>query len=301
MRDLEILFDRPPASEADLADARARFMDRAAKSRPRGGNRLKPLLAALVTALLALTAATVLRPAPAGPPRPPSAREILLRAAEVAAAQPPPKAVPGGGFFHVVMRTLNVSPESPGVVAARADEWTPVDGTGRWLRRLTPLTSTRSRAESETVYPRMCDLENPVVWSADLQAELTDYGVSRQPVGAVSRLLWATPPFPDRTAQLLRIAADLPGLTVTRDIRDAVGLPAIAVGAAEGENRVEMVFEADTLRWVGDRRTAVHERGPSKEGEVTSSRAILSVETVPYFPPRKPGVARETGQTLGPC
>ncbi|TKK86598.1 hypothetical protein FDA94_21085 [Herbidospora galbida] len=285
--DLATLFERPPATEADLAGARARFLHRAARSRPRRDrNLLKALLAALATTLVAVTAAVALRPLPATqpppkPPEPSEARQALLTAADAAAAQTS-AFEPGkpGEYLWVVWFHQGWDPRKGEVTTFLVENWSPSDGKGPWLR---------STGRHETLFARLCPSQDPSAWSPDLRAEITAGDVPGR-FGQIAAMLEWTRFHPERAAALLRLAAELPGLTVTRGQTDAKGRPAFTVGLALDGLRDELVFDEPGNTPLG-RRTVVTRDTPQGEGRIPAGTVIgHTVDLYGVEPklPRKP-------------
>lgn len=281
MRDLETLFERPPAGETDLAHARARFVAAAAKSRPRGWrNRLGPLLAALATALVGVTAAVLLRPVPAAAPRPPEpdGRQILLRAAEAALAAPPRPAAEPGQYHYVRWRFQKWDNVHLEMTYATKETWTPATGRGPWLERISDGRELRRRD--------VCAADDPNRWPRNLRAELAENPFYLEGGGFVdiaSRLERAAF-HPEQTAALLRIAAELPGLVVTRSRDNAAGVPAITVGVGS-ELRQELIFDAGNLAYLGDQ---VRAREPGQPAAAPTGmvlgKTLDAVEVRPSLP-----------------
>ncbi|WP_062437415.1 hypothetical protein [Herbidospora daliensis] len=282
MRDLETLFARPPATEADLAAARARFVAAAERSGPRGRNLLKPLLAALVTALLAITAAVTLRPLPATPPppkppEPSEAQQALLTAADATAAQTS-AFEPGkpGEYLWVVWFHQGWDDRKGEVTTYLVENWSPSDGEGPWL------SSTGKR---ETLFTRLCPSEDPSAWSPDLRAEITAGDVPGRFDQIAAMLEW-TRFHPERAATLLRLAAELRGLTVTRGQTDAKGTPAFTVGLALDGVREELVFDELGNALLG-RRTVVTRDIPQGEGKKIPAGTVIGHTIDQYGVERK--------------
>ncbi|MEO3853662.1 hypothetical protein [Acrocarpospora sp. B8E8] len=304
MRELETLFERPPTTEANLAAARARFVDGAAKSRPRGWKRLGPFLAALATALVGMMVAVFLRPVPVGPPPQPeppllSGAEILRRAADVAEAQPLLKAKPGEyRYVRAFAAGLGV-PWSALYTTTEVEVWTPADGKGPWLDRLTT-------ERVETLNPVLCGSQHPPSWPADLSYPIpkgkvpTYAGKFIDVVGKIQRAA----PYPLQTARLLRVTAEFPGLVVKRGVADAAGRQGVSVlidtvGDNSGE---ELVFDPRTYRFLGVRFVYPYESvqdHPMNPGEVVTEKgdvlggwALLSVGVAQALPAREDGIKR---------
>ncbi|WP_062348688.1 hypothetical protein [Herbidospora yilanensis] len=287
---LATLFDRPPATEADLADARARFVAAAAKARPRDRNLLKPLLAALMTALLAVTAAIGLRPLPAGDPpperpEPSAAQQILLKAADLAPRYDDVRTRKPGEYLYVGKVYRGWDARKGKITTSGGEFWTPGDGTGPWLH---------STGRRETLFSRVCPSDDPLAWSSDLRAEITAGGRS----GASDRfrriaamLDWTTF-HPERTAALLRMAAEVPGLTVTRGQVDAMDRPAFTVGLDRDGFRDELVFNEPEGVPVG-RRTVVTREIVAPEGTTPAGtvigHAVALYGVTPALPRRPAG------------
>ncbi|GAA1013470.1 hypothetical protein Aple_054440 [Acrocarpospora pleiomorpha] len=301
MRELETLFERRPATEADLATARARFVDGAAKSRPRGWKRLGPFLAALATALVGMTVAVFLRPVSVGPPPPPeppllSGAEILRRAADVAEAQPLLKAKPGE--YRYVRAAVAPLSTRGSASYTTTEVWTPADGKGPWLDR-----STTERVE--TLSPILCGYEHPPSWPADLSYRIPKGTV---PVYAnqflnVKIKIQVAAAYPLQTARLLRVAAEFPGLIVKRGVTDAAGRPGVSVlldtvGYNTGD---ELIFDPHSYRFLGVRFVYPNESvqgdpmNPGKvikKGDVLNGWALLSVGVAQALPAREDGIKR---------
>ncbi|WP_066368459.1 hypothetical protein [Herbidospora mongoliensis] len=286
MRDLETLFDRPPATEADLADARARFTAAAGRSRPRGRSILKPFLAALMTTLLATTAAVVLRPVPAAVPEPsePTGGEILLRAAQAALDSPPPVTrVKPGAYFHLHSTHRGWDHRKRKGTINRVDVWTPADGSGPWLRTV--------GGGEETLFSDLCFHRDPGEWPQDLRPL-----VVRRPgdppsfqFRQIAELLDLTAFHPERTAALLRFAAGFPGLIVTRGRENTTGRPAITVGVQRDGFRDELVFDPVRFRLLGQQQVVTELSAKQNWTPVgtVSGREYVELSVEPRLPDTK--------------
>ncbi|GAA0967921.1 hypothetical protein GCM10009555_012440 [Acrocarpospora macrocephala] len=305
MRELETLFERPPTTEANLAAARARFVDRAAKSRPRGWKRLGPFLAALATALVGMTVAVFLRPVSVGPspqPEPPllSGAEILRRAADLAEAQPLLKAKPGE--FRYVRAAATTRGPRGSTIHMTYEVWTPADGEGLWLDRQT--TEDVETLNEETLNPVLCPHLHPPSWPTDLNYHITKgiaptYANKFENITSEIRLAAA---YPLQTAGLLRVAAEFPGLIVKGGIKDAAGRPGVSVvvDTVGDTSSQELLFDPRTYRFLGVRTLYLGETmkdtlNPGKflkKGDPLGRWALLSVGVAQALPAREDGIRR---------
>ncbi|WP_061292763.1 hypothetical protein [Herbidospora cretacea] len=303
MRDLETLFERPPAGETDLAHARARFVAAAARSRPRGWrNRLGPLLAALATALVGVTAAVLLRPVPAAfppPPDPPArldARQVLLKAADAMLNRPLRLEAKPGEFFHEGL--THRSWETPGgeVTSGWSENWLPADGRGPWLYF--------NGMGQEVLFSELCSRRDPDRWSPDLRAEVTRSGSPSLRFREVLSLLASANFHPGRAADLLRLAAGLPGISATHARYTAAGQPAITVGVDGDGFREELIFEPGSYALQGQqmvitRPTVQRQGGKTLPAGAVSGQAITLLAVEPELPKTPAGRKRMTMKT--PC
>ncbi|MFF1624117.1 CU044_5270 family protein [Streptomyces sp. NPDC058251] len=82
---------------------------------------------------------------------------------------------------------------------------------------------------------------------------------------------------PDVAAALFRAAAKIPGVVVVPDAVDAAGRRGVGVAREDGGEREELIFDAKTKEYLGERVIAVEDL-PSgfKKGQITGTSAILN-------------------------
>nr|WP_062340221.1 hypothetical protein [Herbidospora sakaeratensis] len=330
MRDLDTLFDRPPATEADLASARARFVSAAATARPHGRDWLKPILAALATALVGMAVAVFLRPVPAGSPPPapdpllterpmpgppapasrgpagkppgaPTPREILLRAADLAEADPPLEIRPGQFVYtRFAMLDLSAGERAPDTT----EMWIPADGKGPWLARET----TRHRERLDSV---LCPHDYAPSWPDDLGFTYPKWKKTYAgKFSTVVQKLRMAAPYPQVTARILRIVAEFPGMVVKRGVTDAAGRPGLSVLIdTDGDNTSEeLVIDQVTDRFMGVRSVYPYESvqdpvDPARvvyKGDLRGGWAIMSVGVAAGLPAPRTGMERAANEASCP-
>lgn len=93
---------------------------------------------------------------------------------------------------------------------------------------------------------------------------------------------------PEVSAALYRAAAMIPGVTVVDDAVDAAGRHGVAVARTHDGERVEWIFDRQTLEYRGERGVMVRDTTWAEAGQVTATTAVLSR-----------AVTDEPGQTPG--
>ncbi|MCP2337813.1 CU044_5270 family protein [Actinomadura rupiterrae] len=104
---------------------------------------------------------------------------------------------------------------------------------------------------------------------------------------------------PSALTVLFKAAATIPGVTVSRGVADLAGRKGIAVGHTWNGRRVEVVFDAKTYRYLGERRLVDHgDRLPPTPGSLNTTPGHPN--TTPGRPHTPPGRPQTPGQTTPP-
>ncbi len=85
---------------------------------------------------------------------------------------------------------------------------------------------------------------------------------------------------PQAMAAMFEAAARIPGVTVVRDVVDAAGRHGVAVAQVWQNTRSELIFDAKTYKYLGERTVAVKDADGFHSGEVTGGAARLRIAIV---------------------
>ncbi len=271
--------DVPEGTRQDLAPSRARLMtEMTTARRPR-----RLLLRAAVLVAGAVVAVQIGGGLMGNGP-PANAADLLERAALAAAEQPELVAGPNQ-YIHTEMRTTRMITQFRPRHEVEADlhplPGRAVESTGAgkpWLLRERALDGRHNQGVDDTVHSTSCDVDSTSVlttvqlahWPTDPaklrplvereSAKATAVPAGERMWGGIARLIRESAFRPSLTAALYRLAADLPGITLTENTADALGRPGIAVSFEHDGSRSELVFDRATYRFLGSRTVATEER-----------------------------------------
>ncbi|GLX96528.1 CU044_5270 family protein [Herbidospora sp. NBRC 101105] len=307
--------DVPEGTPADLAPSRARLLTEIdGRRRPR---RLL-LRVALVTAGAVAAVQIGVGLTDTGPPE--NAADLLERAALAAAEQP--DLTPGPGqYVHTEMRTLRMTTQlGPGSQARqlsipyREERWEPADAGRPWLLRERSLDPMWDQGVNDTVHTTSCDSAGTLTlarlahWPTDPAAlrPLVEREAAKATAIPARERLWHTTARliresafrPPLTAALYRLAADLPGITLTERAADALGRPGVAVSFRYDGLRSELVFDRDTYRFLGSRTVTTEERTKRMEMPKSTPERIEEVTATMVKFGDTPEKARERAEEM---
>jgi len=204
-----------------------------------------------------------------------SAATYLNAAADHVLAMPATHLEPGQFYYEKYHGTVG---PLPGVAIGTSEQWTSRYGTGRLLydgHQIAGFTGSAAHpaqtafGSRSLTYPQLQALPtDPNSLAAIIRKASTPpgpIGVSSAEYRTIGQLLSGSPwPIPPRLrAALLRVAATIPGLTISKNARDCAGRPAIAVinqehGYANDEPvrmRFELFFNPKNDLFLGERGT----------------------------------------------
>lgn len=233
----------------------------------------------------ALTAAVVLAPtAGVGDRRPPAAanaQEVLNRAAETAEDQPDLKPRPDQ-FIYIETREKTEPRKGRPAGTNHVRDWKSVDGKRVNLSVQSHLPPHKMEYNGPPAVMRMpTDTATMAEWLKGEKTEFprsitvglcTDRGThcwNEFPTATAILRSHYVPPA--STAVMFRALSKVPGITVTRNVTDAMGRRGIAVGQPwKDGSRFELIFDPVTYRWLGT-------RGVDKNGAVLDSLVVVKV------------------------
>lgn len=172
------------------------------------------------------------------------------------------------------------------------DEWSELSLPGCRDGRETPIMSEAKQAEAEPngAAPTGC---KPVpAYLGDLPTDVdamyrylydNSQGDNPRDVQAfvtVGDLIRENYVRPQAMAAMFDAAARIPGVTVIRDVADAAGRHGVAVAQVWQGGRAELIFDATTYRYLGERTVAVKDGNGWHKGDVTGSAAQLRIAIV---------------------
>jgi hypothetical protein len=308
MNDLDLMTefraDTPPADQHTLNRARAGMFRTGKKERSRLVWRVAP--AAGLAAALAVTG-VVLRPGgsaeppttangskPASPPasKPLSESATVLRLAAAEARREPLLPARDDQFVYLesIISYAAVEGDGDGTagkylppVERRRRVWLSVDGTKDGLARETPVKSH--------AIPKGDDLAPTDGYRSDLPTDAKAmrallYAADRGDLPAdeaafkqVGGLLGQQYVPPASVAALFDAAATIPGTTVVRQV-DIAGRHGIAVSRTSIGIRSDLIFDASTYHFLGERDVVVGDSPPFPRGAVIGYTALLRIAIV---------------------
>ncbi|WP_149830108.1 CU044_5270 family protein [Streptomyces tailanensis] len=282
-----------------------------------------PVVAATLTAAV-VVGGTVTQNA-AAPPRPearstserPSAAEVLERIARAAEKRPGPGKAGDDQFVYIKSTEDAADASFDDTCAIQAvnlydfESWTSVDGTLWGL--------DRSYGNGKQTYE---EKQHPKAKSSGAKAPMNYRAVQELPTDPEKMYVWLhkgnnsrsrsddsafqtaseilsenlVPP--QVSAALFRAVAELPGVTVKFGVKDALGRGGISIGRTPDEartERIEWIFDEETLEYLGERMVWVEPTGegagqeaersgstcpPVRDGAVLMSKAITDVAVV---------------------
>jgi hypothetical protein len=283
MNDLQLLHDAwgAPAAPtpAARADARAALLARATPTRPR---RLVPRLAVAALALVLAAGLAVLEGTD-GPEVPVASAAVLERAAVAAEGKPftPPR---DDQWIYMEDRVTSSDGGEPVI----REGWRAVDGTGTAWRdergrlRVERLRGGKGRPLRAVVGP-LASYDRLAALPTDPDAllrfayreakDITGAGLTEHgDVYAIfNGILRDNVLPPDLEAAIFRALKRVPDVTVERI--DVSGRPALVIGQTEDWLREELVLDAETSTYLGERGTVVRDAviDPEKAGNETGA------------------------------
>ena len=305
MNDLDLMTgfraDTPPADQHTLNRARAAMFRAPAPPKSRLAWRVVP--AAGLAAALAVTG-VVLRPGGSAEPPPAaigprpvvkplseSAKVLQLAAAE--ARREPLLPARDDQFVYVETIISFANSESNGDGTAgkylpaeprRRWAWLSVDGSQDGLAREAPVTSHTVPSGGDNLsrtdgyrndLPTDAKAMRVLLYSAQRGDQSADAGAFKQ-VGGLLREQYVPPA---SVAALFDAAATIPGTTVVRQV-DMAGRHGVAVSRTEDGIRSDLIFDARTYHYLGERDVVVGSSPPFPKGVVIGSTAQLRIAVV---------------------
>jgi hypothetical protein len=309
MNDLDLMTgfraDPPPPDQRTLGRARAQMFRAATKDRPRLVWRVAP--AAGLAAALAVTA-VVLRPAGSAQPPPtadgtgpasrPASKPLsesatVLRLAAAEARREPLLPARDDQFVYVESIISFAASASNGDGTAgkalppqerRRRVWLSVDGTEDALARETPVTSHAAGSGGDNLghidgyrsdLPTDAKAMRTLLYSLEHGDGSADAGAFDQ-VGGLLREQYVAPA---SVAALFDAAATIPGTRVVRQV-DLAGRHGIAVTRMDAGIRSDLIFDAKTYHFLGERDVVVGDSPPFAKGAVIGYTAQLRIRIV---------------------
>ncbi|MCT2593824.1 CU044_5270 family protein [Streptomyces sp. N2-109] len=319
----ELRDDAPVPDHARLSPGRQRLTDamdhRSARLRVWGDWRITSVGAAAAVAAAVLVgtqlagdaADTPAHPAASNVQQAPDlsdASALLLRAARTAAAQPDPKPRDGQWVYQQTVRGHETGPPP---APKRQESWTLYNDPqfedwkegddhshGERYEFLAALPE-----DAEGIFERAREFypQDPKAPAKEPEA-LHNFG-------AATVLLGTYPAPPEGMAKVLRALAELDGMkAVDHLVKDAKGRPAVALfleSAFMYGMRDELLFDPETLRYVGGRTVATEDSDPGsegppmKKGDILINGLVSEAALVDKEGQRPPGVEKPEGGASG--
>jgi hypothetical protein len=170
------------------------------------------------------------------------------------------------------------------------EQWASVDGSGRDLWRdengeLTWFPANKNPSLASPTYRLLESLPTDTAALLEMiyaDAELnhgsgtgSSLGVDQGAFVIISDILTHAVLPPDTNAALLRAAAAIPGVVRIPEAEDALGRHGVAIAREHDGERLEWIFDEDTMRLLGQRTVLTEDGGWGEAGSPVDSTAIV--------------------------
>ncbi|TDD81894.1 CU044_5270 family protein [Actinomadura rubrisoli] len=198
-------------------------------------------------------------------PRPTTSMHIQTWASARGTAKPTNGHWQRADFTHVYMR-INGKDDNRQALPLSPGEW---DGDDQNFLRTLPtepgalLQRVRQEADRRARHPGLRTLQRRVRQESDHRGHQPDAEFDRdqEAFNLVTDLMngYLTPAL---RAALYEVLARLPGVTMDRQATDLAGRRGVGFGRSDGSSRVQIIVDARTYRYLGDKAVAVKDLSP---------------------------------------